>query len=48
MKKELSYLASKRWEKFGNQELPSTPYQQEIDPWWNGYEVEDMMNRAKG
>jgi hypothetical protein len=32
MKKELNYLASKRWEKVGRQELRSTPYKQEIDP----------------
>jgi hypothetical protein len=31
MKKELNYLASKRWEKVGHQELSSTPYLQEID-----------------
>ncbi len=33
MKKELNYLASKRWVKVGRQELRSTPYKQEIDPW---------------
>jgi pullulanase/glycogen debranching enzyme len=33
MKKELNYLASKRWEKVGSQELRSTPYKQEINPW---------------
>jgi hypothetical protein len=33
MKKELNYLASKGWEKVGRQELCSTPYEQEIDPW---------------
>jgi hypothetical protein len=32
MKKELNYLASKKWEKVGRQELRSTPYKQEIDP----------------
>jgi hypothetical protein len=32
MKKELNYLASKRWEKVGHQELHSAPYKQEIDP----------------
>jgi hypothetical protein len=32
MKKELNYLASKRWEKVGRQELRSTPYKQEINP----------------
>jgi hypothetical protein len=32
MKKELNYLASKRWEKVGHQELCSTPYKQEMDP----------------
>jgi hypothetical protein len=32
MKKELNYLASKRWEKVGHQELCSAPYKQEIDP----------------
>jgi hypothetical protein len=32
MKKELSYLASKRWVKVGRQELRSTPYKQEIHP----------------
>jgi hypothetical protein len=26
------YLASKRWEKVGRQELRSTPYKQEIHP----------------
>jgi hypothetical protein len=35
MKKELNYLASKRWEKVDRQELGSTPYKQEIHPWWN-------------
>jgi hypothetical protein len=34
MKKKLNYLALKRWEKVGNQELRSTPYKQEIDPWY--------------
>jgi hypothetical protein len=33
MKKELNYLASKRLEKVGRQELRSTPCKQEIDPW---------------
>jgi hypothetical protein len=33
MKKDLNYLASKRWEKVGCQELRSTPYKQEKDPW---------------
>jgi hypothetical protein len=33
MQKELNYLASKKWEKVGRQELRSTPYKQEIDPW---------------
>jgi hypothetical protein len=33
IKKELNFLASKRWEKAGRQELHSTPYKQEIDPW---------------
>jgi hypothetical protein len=33
MKKELKYLAPKRWEKVGHQELCSIPYKQEIDPW---------------
>jgi hypothetical protein len=33
MKKELNYLASKRWEKVGGQELRSTPCKQEINPW---------------
>jgi hypothetical protein len=33
MKKELNYLASKRWEKVGRQEFCSTPYKQEINPW---------------
>jgi hypothetical protein len=28
-------LASKRWEKVGRQELRSTPYKQEIHPWWH-------------
>jgi hypothetical protein len=28
MKKELNFLASKRWEKVGHQELRSTPYKQ--------------------
>jgi ABC-type uncharacterized transport system permease subunit len=32
MKKELNYLASKRWVKVGRQELRSTPYKQEIHP----------------
>jgi hypothetical protein len=32
MKEELNYLASKRWEKVGRQELHSIPYKQEIDP----------------
>jgi hypothetical protein len=32
MKKELNYLALKRWEKVGRQELRSTPYKQEIHP----------------
>jgi hypothetical protein len=32
MKKELNYFASKRWEKFGLQELCSTPYKLETDP----------------
>jgi hypothetical protein len=32
MKKELNYLASKRWEKVGRKELHSTQYIQEIDP----------------
>jgi hypothetical protein len=32
MKKELNYLASKRWEKVGRQELCSTPCKREIDP----------------
>jgi hypothetical protein len=36
MKKELNYLASKRWEKVGRQELRSTLCQQEIDPWMRG------------
>jgi hypothetical protein len=34
LKKELNYLASKRWEKVGRQELRPTPYIQEIDPRW--------------
>jgi hypothetical protein len=33
MKKELTYLASKRWGKVGRQESPSTPYKQEISLW---------------
>jgi hypothetical protein len=33
MKKELNYLASKRLEKVGRQELSSTPYKQEINRW---------------
>jgi hypothetical protein len=33
MKMELNYLASKKWEKVGRQELRSIPYEQEIDPW---------------
>jgi hypothetical protein len=33
MKKELNYLASKRWVKVGRRELRSTPYKQEIHPW---------------
>jgi hypothetical protein len=32
MKRELNYLASKRWKKIGHQELRSTPYKQEINP----------------
>jgi hypothetical protein len=32
MKKELNYLASKRWGKNKFQELRSTPFKQEIDP----------------
>jgi hypothetical protein len=32
MKKELNYLALKRWEKVGRQEFHSTPNKQEIDP----------------
>jgi hypothetical protein len=32
MKKELNYLASKRWVKVGRQELHSTTYKQEINP----------------
>jgi hypothetical protein len=32
MKKELNFLASKRLDKFGHQEMHSTPYKQEIDP----------------
>jgi hypothetical protein len=32
MKKELNYLASKRREKVGRQELRLTPYNQEIHP----------------
>jgi hypothetical protein len=35
MKKELNYLASKRWEKVMRQELRATPYKQEIDAWMN-------------
>jgi hypothetical protein len=30
-------LASKRWEKVGRQELPSTPFKQEIDPTEGNY-----------
>jgi hypothetical protein len=33
MKKELNYSASKKWEKAWRQELRSTHYKQEIDPW---------------
>jgi hypothetical protein len=33
MKKELNYLALKRWGKVGRQEFHSTSYKQEIDPW---------------
>ncbi len=33
MKMKLNYLASKKWEKVGRQELSSSPYEQEIDPW---------------
>ena len=33
------YLASKRWEKVGHQELRSTPYKQEIDPWMSHFVV---------
>jgi hypothetical protein len=33
MKKELNYLASKRWVKVGRRELRLTPYKQEIHPW---------------
>jgi hypothetical protein len=40
MKKELNYLASKKWEKVGRQELHSTPYKQEIDPWSKGLKNE--------
>jgi hypothetical protein len=32
MEMEFNYLASKKWEKVGRQELCSTPYEQEIDP----------------
>jgi hypothetical protein len=35
MKKELNYLASKKWEKVGRQELRSTPCKQEIEPRWD-------------
>jgi hypothetical protein len=34
MKMELNYLASKKWKKVGRQELRSTTYEQEINPWW--------------
>jgi hypothetical protein len=30
MEMELNYLASKKWEKVGRQELRSTPYEQEL------------------
>jgi hypothetical protein len=33
MKMELNYLASKKWGKVGRQELLSTPFEQEINPW---------------
>jgi hypothetical protein len=33
MKKELNYLTQKRWEKVGRQELGSTLYKQEMNPW---------------
>jgi hypothetical protein len=32
MKMQLNYLTSKKWEEVGCQELPSTPYEKEIDP----------------
>jgi hypothetical protein len=31
-----SYVASTRFEKDGHQELRSTPYKREIDPWSKG------------
>jgi hypothetical protein len=34
MKKEFNYLASKRRDKVGRQELRSTPYKQEINSRW--------------
>jgi hypothetical protein len=45
MKEELNYLASKSWEKVGRQELRSTPYKQEIDPWSIKSTIYDALQR---
>jgi hypothetical protein len=37
-----NFLAYKKWEKVGHQELCSTPYKQEINPWCNN-ENEEIL-----
>jgi hypothetical protein len=48
MKKELNYLSSKRWEKVWRQELRSTPYKQEIDPWYAEFLLESDLKTFTG